>query len=512
MRILTIRAFFLLAVFLLPFTAVQAQENGEIIAQWTFDETLEPSLGEGTAMLVGGTTTHSTTLNNGWRITDFPAQFEGTGTAGAQFMVSTVGRENLFLTFGHRSSGTMSRWAEVQYTTDGGGSWSTLANNGGGLSPHDTVFDFEFDFSGVAGVDNNPNFGVRIVSIFSPVAFNPEVPNEDFAANTAYHRARTEGTGGNEYSGDGNWRLLNVTFSAGEPQDPDPVLPGVVALWTFDGTLEPVQGIGSASLLGGTTTHSTTLDNGWRITDFPAQFEGSGTAGAEFMVSTEGFENVQLSFGHRSSGTMSRWAEIQFTVDGGDNWSVLTNNGGGLSPHDTVFDFDFNLSSVPGVNNNPDFGIRIVSIFSPVAFNPEEPDEVFPPNTAYHRARTPGTGGNPYSGDGNWRLLNVTFTGDEITTSTEPGFALPAGISLFQNYPNPFNPTTLIRYELTEAAEIRLDVYNIQGQRVASLVNSAQTAGMHSVRFDGSQLSSGIYIYRLQAGNTVLTRKMTLIK
>ncbi|MCC5934088.1 MAG: hypothetical protein JJU35_07540, partial [Balneolales bacterium] len=304
MRFTLLSAAMMLAVFTLSFSAVHAQENGEIFAQWTFDETLEPSLGEGSAMLIGGTSTHSTTLNAGWRITNFPDQFEGTGTAGAQFMVSTVGLEDVFLTFGHRSSGTMSRWAEVQYTTDGGGSWNVLANNGGGLSPHDVVYDFEFDFSDVAEVNNNPNFGVRIVSVFSPVAFNPEEPDETFAANTAYHRARTEGTGGNAYSGDGNWRLLNVTFSAGAPEDPDPVLPGVVALWTFDGTLDPVQGSGSASLVGGTSTHSVTLGSGWRITDFPAQFEASGTAGAEFMVNTEGFENIMFSYGHRSSGTM----------------------------------------------------------------------------------------------------------------------------------------------------------------------------------------------------------------
>lgn len=197
--------------------AIVANFSGEAatvtITRWTFDETLEPAEGQGSASLLGNTTTHSTTLDSGWRITDFPDQFEGSGTAGAEFMVSTVGFNDIVVSFGHRASGTMSRWASFQYTTDGGTTWNELSKNDGALSPHDTVADMTLDFSGISAASNNANFGIRVVSIFSPVAFNPEVPNEEFAANTAYHRARTQGTGGGVYSGAGNWRLLDVTFS-----------------------------------------------------------------------------------------------------------------------------------------------------------------------------------------------------------------------------------------------------------------------------------------------------------
>ena len=189
----------------------------------------------------------------------------------------------------------------------------------------------------------------------------------------------------------------------------------IISQWTFNGTTQPVIGQGEASLIGGTITHD--LDNRWRMVGFPDQFEDSGTAGASFMVSTEGYENILLTYGHRSSGTQSRWAEVHYTIDGGASWEVLGNNNGGLSPHDVIYDFSFDLSHIPGANNNSGFGIRIVSIFSPVPFNPEEPDEDFDADTAYHRARTEGTGGNPYTGGpdgGNWRLHNVTIVGEPL--------------------------------------------------------------------------------------------------
>ncbi|AXJ00374.1 Por secretion system C-terminal sorting domain-containing protein [Cyclonatronum proteinivorum] len=107
--------------------------------------------------------------------------------------------------------------------------------------------------------------------------------------------------------------------------------------------------------------------------------------------------------------------------------------------------------------------------------------------------------------------FSVTFISETSTSTPEQG-ELPREVSLSQNYPNPFNPTTLINFELPAAEEVRLEVFNVQGQRVATLVNGTVQAGVHNVSFDASALSSGVYLYRLQAANQVLTRKMTLIK
>ncbi|NOZ57582.1 MAG: T9SS type A sorting domain-containing protein [Calditrichaeota bacterium] len=94
---------------------------------------------------------------------------------------------------------------------------------------------------------------------------------------------------------------------------------------------------------------------------------------------------------------------------------------------------------------------------------------------------------------------------------------LPKQFALYQNYPNPFNPTTTIRYDLPKAVHVKIDVYNVLGQKVATLVDEEQLPGFKSVVWDGRDdfgqpVSSGTYIYRIQAGDFVRTRKMTMLK
>lgn len=84
--------------------------------------------------------------------------------------------------------------------------------------------------------------------------------------------------------------------------------------------------------------------------------------------------------------------------------------------------------------------------------------------------------------------------------------------SLEQNFPNPFNPSTRINYQIAKDNFVTLKVYDIIGNEVAALVNNQQPAGKYSVDFNSANLPSGVYLYRLQAGNYIQTRKMTLIK
>lgn len=104
------------------------------------------------------------------------------------------------------------------------------------------------------------------------------------------------------------------------------------------------------------------------------------------------------------------------------------------------------------------------------------------------------------------------YTFQSTTTSNEDETERPASIELNQNYPNPFNPSTQITYQLPQAASVDLRVYNMLGQEIEVLENGRKSAGSHTVTFDGSGLSSGMYIYKLNAAGKVLTRKMTLMK
>lgn len=98
----------------------------------------------------------------------------------------------------------------------------------------------------------------------------------------------------------------------------------------------------------------------------------------------------------------------------------------------------------------------------------------------------------------------------DVKSSTMQG--MPMVYTLEQNYPNPFNPSTTIRYSLPHRSPVSLTVYNTLGQQVASLVQGQQEAGAYEVKFDGSNLASGVYFYRLQAGNYVATKKLLLMK
>ncbi len=90
--------------------------------------------------------------------------------------------------------------------------------------------------------------------------------------------------------------------------------------------------------------------------------------------------------------------------------------------------------------------------------------------------------------------------------------ALPEAITLVSNYPNPFNPSSTIEFQIPRRMRVKLEVYNILGVRVTTLLDGFADAGTHRVKFDGSRLSSGVYLYRLRAGGFTDTKKMLLLK
>jgi len=99
-----------------------------------------------------------------------------------------------------------------------------------------------------------------------------------------------------------------------------------------------------------------------------------------------------------------------------------------------------------------------------------------------------------------------------FTASVRDRLSVPAAITLHQNFPNPFNPGTTIRYHLAERNVTSLIVYDMTGREAARLVNAEQAPGTYTVRFDGTALSSGLYLYRLRSGIHSFSRTMLLVK
>ncbi len=104
------------------------------------------------------------------------------------------------------------------------------------------------------------------------------------------------------------------------------------------------------------------------------------------------------------------------------------------------------------------------------------------------------------------------YVGDEYYLQEKQQNMLPMEISMEPNYPNPFNPVTNIRYSIPQQQHVRLEVYDVIGRRVSILVDSVQQPGWHVVQFDGRNLASGVYFYRIAGDNMLQVRQMTLIK
>ena len=118
------------------------------------------------------------------------------------------------------------------------------------------------------------------------------------------------------------------------------------------------------------------------------------------------------------------------------------------------------------------------------------------------------TGGSKFA----YRLKQIDNDGKYEYSNEVEVELVPREYILYQNYPNPFNPTTKIKFALPKATKVSLLIYNLLGEKVATLLNEDKEAGFYNVQFNASNFSTGVYIFRLTAGDFVQTKKMTLVK
>ena len=115
----------------------------------------------------------------------------------------------------------------------------------------------------------------------------------------------------------------------------------------------------------------------------------------------------------------------------------------------------------------------------------------------------------------NWQKMYEwvrNFSNDRVGAVVGDNSQIPVRTTLLSNYPNPFNPETVIRYQLSASIHVKLTVFDLLGREIATVVNKEQNAGTYEVKFNGSNLNSGIYMYQLIAGSFIQTRKMVYLK
>jgi hypothetical protein len=106
---------------------------------------------------------------------------------------------------------------------------------------------------------------------------------------------------------------------------------------------------------------------------------------------------------------------------------------------------------------------------------------------------------------------SITYEGNALSELTSSSGAINT-YTLEQNYPNPFNPSTTIKFSIPEMSKVSLNLYDLLGEKVMTLVNEEKNAGNYSVEFNASKLPSGIYFYQLKVGDFISTKKMILMK
>ncbi|NUO83754.1 T9SS type A sorting domain-containing protein [candidate division KSB1 bacterium] len=229
------------------------------------------------------------------------------------------------------------------------------------------------------------------------------------------------------------------------------------------------------------------------------------TTGNFFGISTVTFADSLTGFagGYKSSYSKTETMLVK-TTDGGQSWNLVP----AFNLHPSTIQY------IPNTNNK----MMVASSGQGAAYSNDGGDtwQILPSTQPTYAlsfvSPTVGWASSLYL---NGKVLK--FIGNFRTAVTEQPTALPSGFHLAQNYPNPFNPSTLIQYEIPQAAQVQLAIYNLLGERVRTLVDANEPAGIKQVTWDGrddlgERVSSSVYLYRLAAGEVKMTKRLLLMK
>ena len=209
---------------------------------------------------------------------------------------------------------------------------------------------------------------------------------------------------------------------------------------------------------------------------------------------------------------------VHGTVHYGPDWPNNREHGGSITKSDGNYSDDFHIYSIIWRPDQIDWFVdgQLYARTTPAHLAPHN----WPFDQYFHFILNVAVGGTwPGDPDNTTEFPQEmivdyvrVYEDVNLTSSEEEDFTRPTNFVLNQNYPNPFNPSTEISFELPSQSDVRVEVYDMMGRRVATAANGTYTAGTHSVTFDASNLSSGTYIYRLITDSFQQSRSMVLIK
>lgn len=408
------------------------------------------------AWIAGGATTPII-----YRTTNGGTTWTAVGTTGLQvkavWCVWAVDSLTAYVGDGGDAAGATGGDATLSKTTNGGVSWTAVANTGGTAG----------FINGVIFSRTNPQFGFA----------QSDPPN---GAGQVYWIKKTT-------DGGTTWTTENPTGVSGAASAQN-------GLFIIDGNFYGF-GLNAAPSRGRYTTNGGTT---WSLATL-------GITGG-FVSSMAFHDNKLVGCAATGDASGSSLPNISRTTNGGATWTVV-NTGTGvtgysamkwISNSNTVY-FSAGAGASGTVRKSTNGGLNWTTQTTSGLTGIQHIDFYRSGSTVW---------GYAVCTDG-----SVLKTIETVTGVTEPiNTTVPAQYSLEQNYPNPFNPSTTINFSLPTASDVTVKVYNALGYEVMTLVNEYKNAGTHQVIMNASGLTSGIYFYKIEAGNFTATKKLTLIK
>lgn len=489
----------------------------------------------GRSFISGSDFDYATIKYNSSGMTEWVRLFNGTGNGTDQASSIAVDNSgNIYVTGKSAGTGSIYDFVTIKYNSIGDQVWLKTFN--GSNNRNDIANAIKVDDAGnvyvtgsssngsnfdYATIKYNPDGVVRFVSVYNGSGNGDDVPNSiaiDLSGNVYVNGISFGNGSGNDYAtikydSSGNQEWVQRYNGAANLDD--------------EGTAISVDKSGSVYVSGASTGTGTAKDfatikysslgeNLWSM-----RFNGSGNGDdIAYAMKNDSTGNLFVTGSGYFSGTGYDYTTIKYNSEGDFVW--LKKYNGPDNSRDVSYSLalsrtgEIYLTGLSISNGNTDYATvkydnsgnekwvrRYNGVFngSDAAFSItlDQSNNVYVTGLSYGGSQT------------NYDYATIKYS--QIPTGLQNiSTSIPSGFKLYQNYPNPFNPATIIKFDISKSGKVKLIVWDISGKEVTELINKVITAGTYQYEFNAGNLSSGIYIYRLETTEYSNTKKMVVLK